>query len=343
MKRQVSPLVAAVSVVIAISVAIGVVWVAQPATGAPSPSLDELSSQELANALDQAIASDSDRALLIAQRLWQRRGGIPRNDLRLGITDKTKPQASRELMLDMLAGNPGNAQVTDDARDLLLDSRLDSALKARILVNYRFDRADSALLSSLVSGTDGLVAFHALKRLGKTDPPAARQIALATLSRAEDSSDSKLSASYKVLVRSGTLANDSAAQGQLLRHLESTLADKSTSPELLDSATFALYEMKSLDALRIVLESTSIDRPLVVGAIDENAAVIKGALEQDPDESTIELAVTAMEIYPVKDLAEPLRAAKHRVQSPALRQRLADTLVLIAREGLPINPRSTED
>ena len=343
MRKFVSPLIAALSAAIALSVAISVVWVAQPATGAPGPSLDELSNQELITAFDQASESDPDRTLLIAERLWKRRKEIPKGELVSVITDKTRPQVSRELMVDILAGHPEEAEVTDDVRRLLRDSRLNAALKARVLASYDFGRADSALLSSLSSSTDGPVAFHALKKLGRADPDTARRIALATVSQATDSSDSKLSAAYKVLVRSGTLATDGDTRGDLLRHLASVLADENTSPELLDSATFALSELRSLDALRILLESASIDRSLIVGAVDENAAVIKCALEDNPRESTIELAVKAMESYPVREVAEPLRAAKSRVQSPELRQRLDAVLVSIVRDGAPINPKLTED
>ena len=246
-------------------------------------------------------------------------------------------------MVDLLAGTPEEAQLTDDARKLLHDSRLNSALKARIIVSYEFAAEDSALLGSLASSPEEPVAFHALKKLSKADPKAARQLALATLSRAEDSSDSKLSASYKVLVRSGMLEADRDTRSALLRHLASVLANAKTSPELRDSATFALAEMRSLEAMRILLDSTTLDRAIVVGAIDENALVIQTALEQNPDEPTIELAVAAMEIHPLLDVAEPLRAARSRVKSPALRQRLDAALAHITRNGAPTNRKWTED
>jgi hypothetical protein len=246
-------------------------------------------------------------------------------------------------MVDLLAGTPEEAELTDEVRGLLRDSRLNSGLKARIVVSYEFDHKDSALLGALASGTEEPVAFHALKKLGKADPAAARRFALAALSGAEHSTDSKLSASYKVLVRSGVLETDRETRSALLRHLASVLADAKTSPELCDSATFALAEMRSLDAIRILLDSPKIDRSMVAGAIDENALVIKKALENSPDESTIEMAIAAMEVHPVLDIAEPLRAVRNRVQSPALSRRLEAVLVHITREGVPVNPKWTED
>jgi hypothetical protein len=342
--RLIMPLVAVFVVSAGLSIAVGTARAGQPPlVGAPESSIDGLSSRQLIDALDETSVSDPDRTQLIRQQLWQRRGAIQRRDLISVLTDKSRPQDSRELMVDLLAGTPEEAKLTDDVRGLLRDSRLDSALKARIIVSYEFGHEDSALLGSLASSTEEPVAFHALKKLGEADSVAARQFALATLAGAGHSSDSKLSASYKVLVRSGALETDRGTRSALLRHLASVLADAKTSPELCDSATFALAEMRSLDAMRILLDSPKIDRSIVAGAIDENALVIKTALEQNPDESTIALVVTAMELHPVSDIAEPLRAVRGRVKSPALGQRLEAALMHIANDGIPINPKWTED
>lgn len=344
-KRFVSPHAGVLIATIALSViAASFAGAQQPASAAIQDlPLGELSSQRLIEAFDEASASNPDRALQIAQHLWQRREQIPRRDLLSVITDETKPQVSRELMIDLFAGPPESAQVTDDVRDLLRDSRLNPSLKSRIIVGHTFRGDDSLLLSSLASGTEEPVAFHALKKLSAVNPLAAHQIALTTLSQAGHSSDSKLSASYKVLVRSGALEADQSTRRALLRHLSSVLADPTASGNLQDSAAFALSDVQSLDALRVLLESKTTDRVIRVGAVDQNAMTIKTALLSSPDEATIEMAVTAMELYPVKEIADPLRAARVRIKSPELAQRLEAVLVSIAREGSPINTRWTED
>ncbi|MDO8963843.1 MAG: hypothetical protein Q7W30_05040 [Coriobacteriia bacterium] len=345
MNRTISPHLAVLALAVGISViTVSAASAGQLALGGSSKAtLDGLSSRQLIDALDESTRSDPDRAQLIKERLWQQRGTIQRPDVISAITDDRRSQESRELMVDLLAGDPDEAKSSDDVRALLRDGRLDSALKARLIVSHEFSTEDSALLDSLASGSEEPVAFHALKKLGSADPVAARRVALAALSRADGCSDSKLSASYKVLVRSGTLESDRATRGTLLRHLTSVLAVDKTSPELRDSATFALADMRSLEALRILLGSAGVDRALIGGAIDQNALLIKTALEQNPDEATIALAITAMELHPVSDIAEPLGAVRSRVKSPALRQRLEAALVHIANEGIPMNPKWTEE
>lgn len=332
---------AAAAVLFAVAVSIG--SGEQPAHAAgPESAVDGLSSQELIAAFDEANASSPDRAMEIVNRLWVRRKEIPQHDLVSVITDTNRSRATRELMVDLLAGPPEEARVTEDVRGLLRESRLDPALKARVLAGYDFGPEDSALLSSLATGPEDAVAFHALKKLGSADPSAACSLALAALAE-PGSSDSKLSASYKVLIRSGAIRSNREARSTLLRHLASVISDEKTSVQLQDSAAFALSDMRSLDALRTLLESKGADRILCVGAVDQNAMLIKTALERNPDEATIELAVTAMELYPVKEIAEPLRAARDRVKSPALIQRTDAALERITREGAPLNIKWTED
>jgi hypothetical protein len=331
---------AAVMLAIAASLGMG----DKPAHAArPEPSANAPTTRELVEDLDRASASDPDGAMRIAQQLWTRRKEIPRRDLVSMIADTNGSETSRELLVDLLAGPPEEAQVTDDVRGLLRDRRLDSRIRARIVAAYDFGPEDSALLSSLASSPDDAVAFHALEKLGSADPAAARRLALAAIAEPARHSDSRLSASYKVLIRSGTLQSDRGARTALLRHLASVLRDHEQRPELQDSATFALVDLRALDALRTLLETPGTDRILRVGAVDQNAALIKSAVEHDPDEATVELAVTAMELYPVSEIADPLRAARGTVRSPALRKRIDEVLASIATHGMPLNVKWAED
>lgn len=345
MRKIVSPFTAALAATVVLFVIVVSIGSGEQLAHAarPESTVDALSSQELIAAFDEANVSSPDRAMQIANRLRERRKEIPQHDLVSAIADTNRSRTTRELMIDLLAGPPEDARVTGDVRGLLRDSRLDPVLKARILVRYDFGPEDSALLGSLAAGNDDAVAFHALKKLGSADPSVACRLALEALARSERCSDSKLSASYKVLIRSGATESDRAVRSTLLRHLASVIDDARTSPQLRDSAAFALSDMQSLDALRTLIESKRADKILCVGAVDQNAMLIKTALERNSDEAMIELAITAMELHPVREIADPLRAARDRVTSPALSQRMDAVLERIAREGVPLTVKWTED
>lgn len=345
MRRFVSPLTAAIAVAaVLVGIVITVGSGGQRALALrPEPSLDAASGPELLAELDKVGAENPERVTQIVARLKERRGEIPPRDLVAAIRDPRRSQATRELTVDLLAGPPEHARVTPDVRGLLRDAQLEPALKARIVASYDFGAEDRALLRSLASGPEDPVAFHALRKLGSVDASAACNLALTSLASGEACSDSKLSAAYKVLIRTGVIRSDRAVRGALLRHLASVLESTHASEQLQDSAAFALSDMRSLDALRMLLESRGTDRIVQVGAVDQNALVIKSALENDPDEPTIELAVRAMELYPVVEIAAPLRLARAKVISPALIRRTDAVLERIAREGVHLNPRWTED
>lgn len=344
MRKIVSPLMAALAVMAVLFATAASIGAGEQSAHAarPESTVDALSGRQLIAAFDEINASDPDRAMAVANRLRERRNDIPQRDLIAAIADTSRSRATRELMIDLLAGPIEEARVTEDVRSLLRTNRLDPALKARILTSYDFGLQDSALLSSLATGAEDAVAFHALKKLGSADASAARRLALASIAE-PGCSDSKLSASYKVLIRSGAVQSDHHVRNALLRHLASVIGDEKTSAKLQDSAAFALSDMRSLEALRTLLESKNVDRILCVGAVDQNAMLIKTALEHDPDEATIELAVAAMELYPVKEIAGPLQAARHKVKSPILTGRTDAVLEKIAREGVPLNIKWTED
>lgn len=345
MNRSVSRSVAALMVLAVMSAALAGLAAAGQSSAAASrePAIDRLSNQELMSEFDEVHASNPDRALLIAKRLWQKREGIPREDLLAGIADNNRPRVSRELMVDLLAGPPEEALATKDVRALLADGDLDEEIKGRIIAHFRFGKEDSALLTSIAAGTEEPAAFHALKKLGDVAPAEARRIALGAVKRAERPSDLKLSAAYKVLLRSDGARRDTAARRALLGHLTAVMADDASSAALRDSAAFALAEMRSLDALKVLLGAKKADRVLRVGAVDQNAAMLKSALEDDPDEAVIELAVTAMEIRPITDIAAPLRAVSGEVKSPELRRRVESVLKRIAADGTQMNPKWAEE
>lgn len=313
-------------------------WAASP-TLAPAPPL---STDELLAKIKEPESGSTDEAISIASQLWQRRNEIGRETLITNLVDKTTTQQSREFMIDLLAGEAGTPELTEDVRGLLTDERLEDDLKARIVAKYSFESDDAALLGKLVNQSDGILSFQALKALGRVDAARARGFARHIVDTAEGQSDIRLSAAYKVLIRAGDGAQ--ATEGAaLVKHLASVLASPDASRDLKDSAFFALSEIKSRDSLLALMDDTGSDPALVGGAIDENAAMLRDLLSEDASQPTVEFVVRAMELHPIMELAAPLRDATKHVQSNALLARIEKVIEQIEREGIPLNPKWTED
>lgn len=308
----------------------------------PKPPPSSLSDEQLIAELDRPSPSEPDRSMAVVSELWQRRGVMKHSTVIDNLLDGNRAQATREYMVDLLAGPAETARSTDEVRSLLADKRVNSDLRARILSVYTFGKADTAMLRSLTADGDGHVAFKAIKNLVHTDPASAVAIAKEVLANAPAESDLRLSAAYKALLRAGGV-DETATRKQLVAHLASALEDPTASRDLKDSAAFALSEFRSADTLAILINSKDTDRVLVAGAVDENAAMLLTLLKQSPDEATIEFVVSAMEIHPVSEFAEPLSLTEPSLVSKTLRQRVAAVVQHIQTEGVPLNVKWTKD
>lgn len=309
----------------------------------PTPVPDRPSDAELISALEDPGGLGSPDLLGIAQQLWARRSAMDRSQLTAVLLDPARPRVVRELMVDLLAGDPDRSLIADDMRSLLADESLDQEIRARIISQSRFGAADSGLLSSLAKQGEDRVAFFALKQLSAVDTRTAGAIARETIAAAGAASDERLSAAYKTLIRCGAVKDDAPTRIAFVAHLEDVLNDPDSSTALRTSATFALADVGRIEALRTLLQSPAADRALVAGAIDQNAAVIKAALHPDADEPTIALAVQAMEAHPLKDLAGPLEAVRKNVTSVELTRRLDAVMARIASEGVMSNPKWSQE
>jgi hypothetical protein len=340
MRRPKWPLAVSAAVISAICVGLAAaqrpVYAALPALIAERPSDTRLLAQ-----LGDPGTTEAE-ALGIAQQLWDRRALLDRARLIGIVLDQRQSDQARWLCVDLLSGDPDKSCIAGDVRALLTDVSLDPSVKSRILSQNRFDPADSDLLRGLARCADDSVAFFALKKLSTVDTGTACLIAGETL---EDvaATDARLSAAYKTLIRAGAARDDAAMRLRLVRHLGRVLADPETSPALRDSACFALADAAGMDALAMLLGSPGADHALLAGAVDQNAQVIKAALAGDPDEATVALAVRAMEIHPLTDLAGPLQSARRYVTNPELARRLDTALARIGSEGVVSCTKWNED
>lgn len=121
-------------------------------------------------------------------------------------------------------------------------------------------------------------------------------------------------------------------------HLTGVLRDPGASRALKDSALFGLIDLGTPESMAALLASDA-DPAMLSGAVDERAQSLLDALNASPDERTIAMVVTAMEIRPIKELAQPLRDAAPAVKHGSLRTRILKVVDLIDREGTPINPK----
>ena len=296
-------------------------------------------------AVEDTSASSEDSSALF-EELWSRRDALDRDLAVAAIVDPTTEEATREILVDCLAGSEERVPLPADMRKVLTDHGVDDETMARIVLSFEFSGPDDVALLTRLTSEDSVVGFDAMKVLARISPATAQKIAVAIMLRGSAESDLRLSAAFKTLV--GTDYTDNPANRvSLVRQLTSFMDSTASSEDLRDSALFALSDMQSLDAIKALLGSKRADPGLVGGAIDENATVLLTSLNSTTDPATLALVAEAMTLHPVCEFGDPLQAALQRVQAvtPDRRSDLANSVAAATdkiRTGcVPLNPRWT--
>jgi hypothetical protein len=327
-----------------LAVIAGAVIYAVAPSHADGKILSSYSDEQLVAAFDSAINEGvgSEEAMSLAAELMQRRATMDTEQLIAIIIDDQAQQMTRESLVDVLAGEPGSTRLPIGLRPLLLEGQPNPDLQARILSNFQFVDEDVAILRDIAANRDDVAGFHALKVLTSADVTGAKKIAQAIVNNSPRESELRLSAAYKVLIRTDYI-KDSANRTKLIRHLSGIIDDPEKSEDLHDSALFALAEMQSFDSMRALLNSERADRGLVAGAVDENAAILLETLNATKDPATIKLIASAMRIHPICEFAEPLRDAVERVRDVTVNKKESELDVLISDDCVPLNNKWTEE
>ncbi|MDR0849517.1 MAG: hypothetical protein LBN10_10870 [Propionibacteriaceae bacterium] len=332
----------AITLVVALAMIGGAIGIgALSVARADGNELQRLSDADVIATMDKAaLAHDETLAGQAVDELINRWETADRNVLLKVATDSSYTMETRSIMIDMLVGD--GAQLTDAERAMLVDTDFEPELKARILATATFSADDADLLADFAVRSD-IVGFQAFKKLTEIDATRAEMLAHQVLADPQKASDLQISAALKSLVRTGSLNRDAAARSEFVLLAVGIAQDRAASSEVRDAAVFALAELREIDAITALIGARIEDPVMMAGAIDQNYDVLAKSLVGKPTAAQVATVVTAMELHPVKDLAEPLRQARTTLTDTALQNRLDRVLQLMETEGVDGNIKWTEN
>ncbi|RDU38903.1 hypothetical protein DRW41_04940 [Neobacillus piezotolerans] len=307
--------------------------------------LQSLDTEQLIEEID-AIASTEetdDKLMPFVAALFEKKNKVQDSQLVKIIKDKNKADKTREAMVDLYLHKHEKEPITEEMKELLKSPDVNERVKTKIVAGANFSGKDVPLLKELIAKDDALVAFHSLKQLSKTNAKEAYTISSEILSNLNVAPKDKVSAALKSTAKylkkqSPTPNNDSKAEEDFL-NISFNLIETSNDGYLKDSAFFAVSDLQSEKAMKKIIESNSVDRELKVFAIDQNFATLKKMLQTNPTESDIKVAVEAMKLYPIVDLAEALENAMKTVKNPQLKQEAKDAINLMKEQGVKGNEK----
>ncbi len=318
---------------------------------------------EVKKAFAELSQTDVEGTLPFAVALKERINEYSEQELIAMIKDPASDASFRTALVQIYSDEHGTGfskpttQGNDEIRSLLLDDSVDTTLRENIVILLDFsDEAGQEMLRSIAGGEEDLLAFQAIKRLNKINGEDALSISRDVLENYKMQTPEKVNAALKVMSK---YYREMRIQKTFTRSLEQDKTDfialcndiinnYDYNEKLQDSAMIALSEMTDKQAITAVIENPNIAQEFKTYAVDQNYLTLTEMVESGSEEA-IDTVCKAMEINPLKELSEPLRACKSapltRSADPLSEQILQEadkTIAQIQSNGTNANPKWEE-
>lgn len=269
---------------------------------------------------------------------------IDDSDILQLIQDKNKTLILRETLVDLYTLKHNDDQSGNEIKQFLKHEDVDYSIKTKIVASAKMTENDIDLLKDMVSEDDGLLAFHSLKRISRIDRIEAYRISEGILSNIENESTNKVSAALKATAKYLSYNNQHQKDASYQIQNEKDFLElclnfikQSDDTILKDSAFFAISELRSREAISMIINSDVIDKQLKPYAINQNFNILQEILTNDPTEDEIKLVVKAMELHPIIEVVEQLESLIPTVSDEELKQRIDSVITFAKKEGVKGN------
>lgn len=230
-------------------------------------------------------------------------------------------EITKSVLIQIATSNGIDLSENKETVASIKDDSLSFAVRTNLLINYFKYSPSTSLLEELANGNDEDMAFQALRLLNMKDSAKAISIANESLESYKEISDSDLSIAIKVKAleirnqNQNMPSNRKTSEGSLkpedvdefISICDYVLNERDD--ELLkESAIYALSDALHENAITYIVYSKLIDNGFKEHGIDRNVVVLSDMLTTNPTDENIQTVLSAMEISPLNDLLEPLKA-----------------------------------
>lgn len=279
--------------------------------------------------------TDLSNLILHASALAERVDEISEDALLSFIGDDTNSVNLRVIMIQLIKYK--NSDVDETLlKKLLVSNDTDPAIKQNIVLALSEDDPETIeLLKQVSEQDDELLAFQAIKKLNRTEPGIASEIADEILKNYTKEQPEKVRAAIKV--KAEQLRQD-ASKGNEKNEFIQILLDlfNGSDDEIMkDTVVFALSNLRDEAAISIIVTNKDIDESIKMYCIDQNYSTLLKMVENNSTDANIETVIQAMNIYPITELISPLKEVINKSDT----SRKASFSTLIEQEGNPVNEK----
>ncbi|MFZ3590258.1 hypothetical protein ACOI1C_13575 [Bacillus sp. DJP31] len=211
------------------------------------------------------LLSDGNSDILIsssilipfASALVEKKSEISNEEIINQITEENNTIITKHILVDLFfQKNSNNKEVRREIKRLLVDNRIDKAIKVKILMDSDVESSDEPILLNNISNNDDEIAFVSMKKLSQVNLEKAYEISKEIIKNKDTESKHKISAALKATSKFLNENKDNHDYDELeasfIEESKSVMA-KTEDKFLSDSAFFSISDLMSENAILSII------------------------------------------------------------------------------------------
>lgn len=251
---------------------------------------------------------DLDSAMAHAYVLQTRINDIPEDWFEKEISNADNEELYRCLLIELSSykNNKKGLINVEFLKDILKNDSENSFVRQSALFALMNDKKSLDIIINCVNDKDDLLSFQALKVLNMIDKNKAVEISDQIIRQERPDSEVYRMA---IKIKSYEYQENPYKTEEINNFIKRCIHLYETSEDLQmkETAIFALCDLQNIDAVKFIVNESSIDHYIKAGCVNQNYLVIKEMLLNNPTKENIDFAIQCEKIYAVDEVVDLLK------------------------------------
>ncbi|MBO5321993.1 MAG: hypothetical protein J6B22_05245 [Clostridia bacterium] len=260
--------------------------------------------------------SSSDKLQISYENLKKEIGTFNDSDFLIILKDDDISPLTKNLLLQMSDEiNGGKGISSSKAFEALLEKDiLDESSRVSLINSIKADTDGiKNKLAEIAQSESGSAVYRSMVKLQQSDASMALEVSDKILENSSHYNEDNIRAAitvksnyYKELSMVDSKKDIEKEKSEFIDFCTSQYK-KASDDKLKDSAVFSLMNIRDYDAVKAIILDPTIDEELKVACVSRNPKTFIDVINGNPTKEDVEFILDCMEIYPLKELAEPMR------------------------------------
>ena len=260
--------------------------------------------------------SSSDKLQISYENLKKEICTFNDSDFLIILKDDDISPLTKNLLLQMSDKINGGKGISSskDFEALLEKDILDESSRVSLINSIKADTDGiKNKLAEIAQSESGSAVYRSMVKLQQSDASMALKVSEKILENSSHYNEDNIRAAitvksnyYKELSMVDSKKDIEKEKSEFIDFCTSQYK-KASDDKLKDAAVFSLMNIRDYDAVKAIILDPTIDEELKVACVSRNPKTFIDVINGNPTKEDVEFILDCMEIYPLKELAEPMR------------------------------------